>query len=191
MENKKKLILLIVAMVLVIGIAFAGYNKLSGRNNNDKVSESIEIEKNGDNQKVKAPDFLCLDSNGNTVKMSGFSGKPMVINFWASWCGPCRSELPDFDEAYKERGEEVEFMMVNLTDGGRETVEKVKEFISQAGYSFPVYYDTELEAVKAYSIRSIPVTYFIDEEGNVVDTYMGSMSRKILESYLDYLMNTK
>ena len=84
-----------------------------------------------------AVDFTVTDREGNTVKLSEFFGKPIIINFWATWCGPCKSELPVFDEAYRKYGEGVTFLMVNLTDGYRDTVEAVKAFIEDNDYTFP------------------------------------------------------
>ncbi|MBP3544577.1 MAG: TlpA family protein disulfide reductase, partial [Lachnospiraceae bacterium] len=72
-------------------------------------------------EKVPAPDFTVIDAEGNEVKLSDMRGKPVVVNFWASWCGPCKMEMPEFEEVYKELGDEVHFMMVNLTDGWQET----------------------------------------------------------------------
>ena len=64
-----------------------------------------------------APDFTVQEADGTVHKLSEYKGKPIVLNFWASWCGPCRAEMPEFNEVYKERGTEVQFLMVNLTDG--------------------------------------------------------------------------
>ncbi|MBQ4347432.1 MAG: TlpA family protein disulfide reductase, partial [Firmicutes bacterium] len=87
-----------------------------------------------------APDFTVYDSEGNAVMLSDFIGKPIVLNFWASWCGPCKMEMPEFNEAYAELGEDIQFLMVNVTTG-RETQESASAFIEENGYSFPVFYD--------------------------------------------------
>ncbi len=129
----------------------------------------------------KAPDFTVLDGEGNQVKLSDFFGKPIVLNFWASWCPPCKSELPDFEEAYRKYDGKVVFLMVNLTDGQRETVDIAKSFVESAGYTFPVYYDTAYEASTVYGIRSIPQTYFISAEGEPVAAATGMISGAQLE----------
>ena len=127
-----------------------------------------------------APDFTVLDWEGKERKLSEFVGKPVVLNFWASWCGPCKSEMPDFDAAYEKYGEDIHFVMVNVT-GGRETLETAKSFIEESGYSFPVYFDTTNEAAYQYGASSIPLTYFIDAEGKLVTYGMGALSAELLE----------
>ena len=134
-----------------------------------------------------APDFTVYDGEGNEVHLSDFRGKPVILNFWASWCGPCQSEMPDFDQAYKTYGEDIHFVMVNLTDGSRETIETASAFIQESGYSFPVYYDTSYSAAIAYGTSSIPVTYFIDAEGNAVAYGMGAMDAEVLQMGLDMI----
>lgn len=134
-----------------------------------------------------APDFTVYDAAGNEIRLSDLRGKPVVINFWATWCPPCRAELPFFDAAYVERGEEIVFLMIDLTDGGRETEEGVQTFLAETGYSFPVYYDTELDAAAAYGVSSIPLTVLIDAEGHVADRHLGSMSEELLDMLLDEL----
>lgn len=129
-----------------------------------------------------APDFSVLDRSGNTVSLSDFYGKPVVLNFWASWCGPCVGELPGFQAMYDAYGDRVVFLMVNLTDGTDETVEGVSAFVDQNGYTFPVYFDTEYNGVYAYAITSIPQTYFISPEGGIVGSQLGSMEESVLEA---------
>ena len=135
-----------------------------------------------------APDFTVLDMDGNEVNLSDYFGKPIIINFWATWCGPCKSELPAFDNMYAKYGDDVEFIMLNLTDGSRDTVDKVKQFVSDNSYSFPVYFDTTLEAANSYGAYSIPTTYLIDDEGIPVHSQMGAMSEEQLEQLINALL---
>lgn len=127
-----------------------------------------------------APDFTVYTADGKAVKLSDMKGKPVVLNFWASWCPPCKAEMPDFDKVCKEYDGRVTFMMVNLTDGKNETVESARNFIHMMEYSFPVYYDTKMDATNKYGIQSIPTTYFIDAEGNLVAYGSGALSEDAL-----------
>ena len=129
----------------------------------------------------QAPDFTVQDWEGNMVKLSDFFGKPIVLNFWASWCPPCKAELPDFDDACKKYDGEVVFLMVNMTDNQMETVEVAKDFIKTYGYDFPVYFDVSYEAAMVYGVRSIPQTYFINAEREAVATATGMISASQLE----------
>lgn len=141
-----------------------------------------------DIKKNTAPDFTVLDKDGNTVRLSDKFGKPVVINFWATWCPPCKHELPDFDKLCKEYGDRVVFMMVNLTDGYRDTVDGTKRFVSDKGYTFPVYFDTKDNAASAYNVSSIPQTTFIDAKGNIYTTRIGAMNEATLRIYLNALL---
>ena len=115
-----------------------------------------------------------LDANGNSVKLSDYKGKPVVLNFWATWCYYCKMEMPDFNKAYKNYPE-VQFLMVNATDGVRETVDKAKTYAENSGFSFDVFYDTKLDAVRKFYVTSFPSTFFIDKDGNIVAKGSGAL----------------
>ena len=132
----------------------------------------------------KLPDFKIYDMDGNAVTLYESFGKPLVVNFWATWCPPCKAEMPYFDELYKEYGDRVDFMMVNITDGQRDTTASVKAFIGSNKYSFPVYCDSEMSAAMAYGVNSIPMTLFIDSEGELINYKVGAISESALESML-------
>lgn len=136
------------------------------------------------------PDFTVMDKDGNTAALSDFFGKPIILNFWATWCGPCKSELPAFNSAYEQHGDDITFLMVNLTDGHDDTVESVKAFVENGNYTFPVYFDTEYSAAYAYGVRSIPMTVFINSDGTLMDFRIGAMDETTLGSYMVLLLET-
>lgn len=181
MKKEIKLIAMIVGLIVLIAGASILYNELSAGLEIDSITNEDEKKEN------KAPDFTVVDDLGNKVKLSDFTGKGVVVNFWASWCGPCKSEMPTFDEAYGEYGDDIHFLMVNMTDGDRETVEVAKAFIASSGYSFPVYYDTALDAATTYSVYSIPTTYFVDSSGNLVASAKGAINRETLQKGIDMI----
>ena len=188
MNKKTKTVLLIAAFALLIAIAvFAYYSlrqKVSPQNNIDVTQNEDEASQTGhdeETEKVEAPDFTVLDMDGNTVRLSDFLDKPVVLNFWASWCPPCKEEMPDFNEVYGEVGEEIAFMMVDLVDGQRETIETGTQYITEKGFTFPVYFDTEQEAASEYGILLIPTTIFIDKDGRIVTGIQGPIDTETLK----------
>ena len=146
-----------------------------------ETSAPSDTAENGETAADTASDFTMLDMEGNEVKLSDFFGTPIVLNFWASWCPPCKAELPDFEEACKRYEGKVTFLMVNLTDGQRETVEVAKSYIASQGYTFPVYFDTKYEAAYTYGVSSIPQTYFINADGSLEARATGMISAAQLE----------
>jgi len=193
-EVNNKRITIIVVLVLLAALIGGGtwlYNKLGDGLEHDNLvvqnqggdqvqstavpnpSESNQNEV--DTDRVAAEDFTVYDKSGKKVRLADFKGKPVVLNFWASWCGPCKSEMPDFDKVYREYGDEIHFLMVNLTDGYQETKQKAVSFVEDSGYTFPVYFDSDTDAAMKYGISSIPTTYFIDEEGYFVAQGRGAL----------------
>ncbi|MDD4689461.1 MAG: TlpA disulfide reductase family protein [Eubacteriales bacterium] len=169
----------------VIVLAVASYNYLT---TNYKAEENNIQNQQTEEQLQIAPDFQVLNNDGKTVTLKEHFGKPIVINFWATWCAPCRTEMPEFNKIYGEYKDEVTFMMVNLTDGQRDTVAKVKDFIKKSGYTFPIYYDTEYYAAYAYGVNSVPMSIFINSNGEIVDYYLGTLSEQKLRMYIDKII---
>lgn len=198
-KNRTLLILVIVFAVVMVGAAVL-YRQL-GEDAAPKqlVAETAATEAASretaatepKSQVYQAPDFTVYDLEGNAHQLSDFFGKPIVLNFWASWCGPCKSEMPDFDAACAELDGQVQFLMVNMTDGSRETVDTASAFIEEQGYTFPVYYDTEQSAAYMYGVYSLPTTYFIDREGNLVAQAKGAISVDILQQGIDMIYTAK
>lgn len=197
--NKKKIIMiLILVFILILGGAGILYRQLSQKlapdllatqapQETESTETSTPTTQEDEAKKILAPDFTVYDLDGNEVHLSDFIGKPVVLNFWASWCGPCKMEMPDFNEKYLEMGEEVQFLIINVTDGSRETVESASAFIVKQGYSFPVFYDTEQDATSTYGVNSLPTTYFIDVEGNAIAQATGAIDEGTLQRGIDMI----
>ena len=198
MTKLTKLLLLCAALLGVLGGGMFLYDRFAGELEPQNIvaqdpapaPEDDGQEETPPVEKSLAPDFTVYDGEGNEVRLSDFRGKPVVLNFWASWCGPCRGEMPDFEAAYLELGEEVHFLMVNAT-GGQETVDTAQAFLAETGYTFPVYFDTDYSAAIAYGVSALPMTLFIDAEGYPVAYAQGAMSAQTLRTGIDMVYPQK
>lgn len=184
----------IVAFVAIIAGAGVLYTKLSGEygtgqnllvKDNTESSRSEEpqqtTEQATEPSKIMAIDFTMEDAEGEAENLLSFVGKPIVLNFWASWCGPCKNELPDFQAAYEKYDGKVQFLMVNMTDGIRETKEIASAYMEEQGYTLPVYFDTTQEAAYTYGVYSLPTTYFIAADGELIAQAQGMIDGETLE----------
>ena len=185
MAQKKRLILGIGLLALIIVIAVFARDQLAGFAGADPGAGPESGAE--DASKTSAFDFTMLDAEGAEIRLSDIiaNGKPVILNFWASWCPPCRSEMPDFESVYQELGGEIQFMMVNLTDGQRETVDAAKQYILDEGFTFPVFFDANREGASAYGVMSIPTTIFIDSNGKIAGTETGAISETALRNRID------
>ncbi len=202
MKTKVKWIILLAVLIAVIGAAAFAYQKLGGYTSADLMTaqpqssdasdnmESTENSENGENaadaaepEKIPAPDFSLEDAEGNQLSFLDLIGdRPIVLNFWASTCPPCKQEMPDFQAAYETYGEDILFVMLNVGDAMQgETREKAEQYLLDEAYTFPVYYDMEYSGISAFGIRGFPSTFFLDAEGNVIAGAASMISAETLE----------
>ena len=200
MGNKKVLLILVLTLVFVLVGATVLYDQLSGMADPEQLTTQRTEPPAPDGtepsapdgteptrvERPKAPDFTVYDADGKAVKLSDYFGKPIVLNFWASWCGPCKMEMPDFQKKYLELGNEVQFLMVNAT-GGRETVASAKSFLAGTEYTFPVLFDADADASATYSVYYLPTTYFIDAQGHLVARAISAIDAETLQRGIDMI----
>lgn len=181
-KNLIKLLVLVIAMVVLIGGGTLVYN-LVLKNTKSPTNKTQQ------SQAVEAPDFTVYDRGGNKVNLSDYKGKPIVLNFWASWCTPCKYEMPYFQEVYNKYSDKLEVMMVNLNGSGNDTKANADSFILKEGFTFPVYYDTDTDAAIKYSISAMPTTFFVNENGEIILGYRGAITKDALYDGVDKLLN--
>lgn len=184
---KKSVVWILIAVLLVALISGAAflYSKLSDDYEAQRLAEK-QTDEAGDEESMKVPDFIVSDAEGNMVKLSDFKGKPIVLNFWATWCHYCKEGMPHFEEAYKKYPD-VQFVMVNATDGVQETMDKAKDYIKSKNYTFDVYYDTMINAVRNYGVSGLPMTFFIDRDFNLVTYANGMINMQTLEKAINLI----
>ena len=157
----------------------------SDKSESEGGSES-ESEADTEPSEYLAPDFTVYDADGNAVDLSDYFGKPIVLNFWATWCYYCKIEMPDFDEVAK-KNPDVQFLMVNATGTNGETVESAKKYIAENGFEFDVFYDKEQDALYTYGVSSFPTSFFIASNGDRYTYYSGAMDADKLENIIERL----
>jgi thiol-disulfide isomerase/thioredoxin len=183
---KKQINLIIGIVVFLVAIVLVGvlYNNLKPEYTPDPIEQGKKPHTADQNDSsasdYAAPDFTVYDEYGNAVQLSDYFGKPIVLNFWASWCTYCIQEMPHFNNAYYKYPD-VQFLMVNVTDGTDETLASAQSFINGSNFDFPVLYDTSLDATNKYQAYALPMTIFIDENGELVTYFSGMLTADNLE----------
>jgi len=129
---------------------------------------------------VKAPDFELINLKGEQVKLSDFHGKKIMLNFWATWCPPCKEEMPDMEKFHQQAKDDVVILAVNI-----DPQYNVQEFITEMGITFPILLDKKDDVNSIYQVLTIPTTYFIDEEGIIRHKYLSAMTNEIMNQYVD------
>ena len=188
--NKKGLLITLIALVVLLAIAGVLYPKLSSGMQTQQLAttppattEEPDATEATQPETIPAPDFTVLDWDGNEVNFSDYAGKPVVLNFWAHWCGPCQMEMPEFNAKYEELEGEVTFLMVHVgadMDAG-------KEKVTEGGYTFPVVFDKDSQAAAFYGVSAFPTSFFIDKEGNLQAYYVGAVDGDLLQQGIDII----
>ncbi|MGO9093439.1 MAG: TlpA disulfide reductase family protein [bacterium] len=129
----------------------------------------------------KAPDFSLRDLNGNKVEMKQLKGKIILLNFWATWCGPCKEEMPSL-EVLHQRFKERDFVLLSISVD-YERLERVQEFINKHHYTFPVLLDPQGETLDLFEVKGVPTTFLIDKTGRMVGKATGPRDWKSPEVF--------
>lgn len=182
-------------MVLIGVLMFTGkMNSMFGYlSENDEVSTENPDSKD-ERIEVLAPDFELFDQYGVLHRLSDYRGKTVFLNFWATWCGPCKSEMPDIQALYEEfsKGEEVVILGIAAPNLGKETsAEEIAEFLSENGYTYPVLMDLTGELFSVYGVSAFPTTYMIRSDGNIEGYVQGAISKEIMIDIVEQTMNAE
>ena len=169
-------ILLIVMGVLTIAGAAGTSSQTAGSSAQDQQEEQAS---------VAAPDFTLTDQFGESHTLSDYQGKIVFLNFWATWCGPCKSEMPDIQALYEAHGgnaEDLVVLGVAQPGAGREgSREDITDFLAEGGYTYPVGMDEDGSVFAQYGIRAFPTTFMISSDGTVYGYVEGALSAEIME----------
>lgn len=183
---KKNMIVIFLLLGLVVYGGYDYYSKSVSDVENASVSERVEdksvsILETGIQKGQIAPDFTLYDLNGNPVKLSELKGKKVLINFWATWCPPCRAEMPQMQKFYEDyKSESVAIVGVNLTPT-EENTESIQSFVGEHKLTFPIVLDPEGDVMQKYQIAAYPTTYLLDSTGVIRGKFQGAINYELMK----------
>ena len=173
-----KLLIILAIAGLVLALGVAGFLLMQGNAKNESPANLPEA-------KEHAPNFTLVLVDGKSFQFSEHKGKPVLINFFASWCLPCREEMPVLVKIAHEYGPKGVVLLGIAVD---DTEEKMKDFIARYGVNFPVGLDKTAEIQKSFGLYGIPTTYFIDKQGIINYFHSGVVTEELLRHELDKLL---
>ncbi|GGD83751.1 TlpA family protein disulfide reductase [Paenibacillus nasutitermitis] len=177
---RKNVVAIIAVLVLVIWGTYDYTTK------NSKQAETMNQQQNKADAEVgikkgnKAPDFELLHLSGSPVKLSDFLGKKLILNFWATWCPPCRAEMPHMEKFYKDNEKDVVVLAVNLTNTEKKRSD-VTAFVEDFALTFPIVMDAEGNKASMYQIFAYPTSYMIDSEGIIQEIFQGAINYDMMK----------
>lgn len=186
---KKMAGLLLVGVLIVLLAVGIVQRNVEEKQSTDRLNEGSDVEflptDEGLAKGEKAPDFDLTTLDGEAVKLSDYKGKKVILNFWATWCPPCRAEMPDMQKYYEEQaaGSNVEILAVNLTTADK-GMDEINDFVEEFSLTFPIPMDTEGKVGEIYQAASIPTSYMIDTEGRVQNKIVGPMNEQMMEDFI-------
>jgi len=167
------------ALIVLAGCVFTGCS-----NSPTSAKAAVKAEKD----RKPAPDFSLKDANGKTVKLSDYRGKVVLLNFWATWCGPCKIEIPwfiDFEQQYKDR--DFAILGISLDDDGWESV---KPYIEQRKINYRIMVGNDELSQQYGGVDSLPTTFVIDREGRIASIHIGLVSKSEYQDEIVHLLET-
>ncbi|MEN2257069.1 cytochrome c biogenesis protein/redoxin [Paraclostridium benzoelyticum] len=182
------IILIVSGLIMAINGGLELYNSSSNKSEITQDNSNIENE-NKDDNKIMSIDFNLYDQYGKEHKLSEYRGKTVFLNFWATWCPPCRGEMPHIEDLYKEYNKNQDEVVIlgvaspNLGNEGSE--EDIKEFLNQNKYNFPVVMDKDGALAYQYGISAFPTTFIIDKDGYVTQYVPGAMDKETMKSLIE------
>jgi len=182
MKNKTSIIIWVLAVILILAAAFTFYS------NNKSVKlntpgETATSNQSSESSKVIAPDFSLKDLNGNTVKLSDYKGKVVILNFWAVWCKYCKIEMPDLNELNKELAKENNAVI--LAVDVQESPDTVKNYLTSNGIDLKVLLDSDGSISQEYGVSGYPTTFIINKDGSLYTYISGKTDKATLLQILE------
>ena len=175
-------------VIMVIAVLITGLQVVSGCSPAAE-SDTGQTSGSGSQQSLppapvigrEAPDFTLEDLDGNSIRLNDLRGKVVFLNFWATWCPPCRAEMPDIEEIYQQyKDQDVVILGIDI----QESPNKVRSFVKDGGYTWTMLLDETAVAANLYNVRAIPTSYFIDREGIIKAISIGGMSSATIKAKL-------
>jgi peroxiredoxin len=177
-----KKVIAAVLLITLLGVAIVQAMDKKAAEPKNTSQDTAASQEEGLKVGAKAPDFELKTLTGETVKLSSLKGKKVMLNFWATWCPPCKAEMPEMEKFYMQKDKDLEILAVNI-----DPQLDVKGFVKKNGITFPILLDADDKVNEIYQILSIPTTYFIDSKGIIQNKFTGSMNFDAMKSYTSNL----
>jgi len=173
-----------IALVLIIASAFLLQEDLLESYDN-AASDIVNPGTDSEMVEQEAPNFSFISEQGHLQQLSDYRGTPVVLNFWATWCPPCRMEKPHFQQAFERYGNDVKFIILNVN----EPMEVVREYADEEGFTFPLYFDEGHEGAIAFDAAHVPTSFFIDADGVIRAHFLGAINFDTIERSILAMMD--